>query len=213
MRRPCFQLDDLDSVGIERISPVAFLILNTSPRNFQAWIAVRDEEAGRLDTDFARRLRKGAGADPSASGATRVAGTANFKGKYAPDFPTVAIVAAQPGKTVTRAALEAMGLVTPPESVKLPPRRETRRAGRWPSYQYCLDRAPLAHGQDKPDVSRADFTWCMTAIDWGWSVDDTAARLLEESAKARENGQRYALETAKNAGAAVDRRNAPGPNP
>jgi hypothetical protein len=50
-----------------------------------------------------------------------------------------------------------------------------------------------AHGQDRPDISRADFTWCMTASDWGWSVDDIATRLLEESEKARENGERYAL--------------------
>ena len=47
--------------------------------------------------------------------------------------------------------------------------------------------------QDKPEISRADFTWCMTAIDWSWSVDDTANRLLEESAKAQ-NGERYATE-------------------
>ena len=80
------------------------------------------------------------------------------------------------------------------------------RAGKWPSYKYCVDRAPKAHGGDKPDISRADFTWCMTAIDWGHSPEDTASRLMEESAKARENGERYALDTALNAAAAVARR-------
>jgi len=25
----------------------------------------------------------------------------------------------------------------------------------------------------------ADFAWCMTAIDWGWSIEDTAAKLPE----------------------------------
>ena len=39
-----------------------------------------------------------------------------------------------------------------------------------------------------PDISRADFVWCMTAITWGWSTDETAERLMEESAKAQENG-------------------------
>ena len=47
------------------------------------------------DKDFARRLRKGTGADPTASGATRVAGSLNFKDKYAPDFPRVAIRAGE----------------------------------------------------------------------------------------------------------------------
>ena len=45
----------------------------------------------------------------------------------------------------------------------------------------------------------------MTAIDWGWPVEDTANRLMEESSKAQENGEGYALATAKNAAAAVDR--------
>src|ERR1017187_317492 len=128
--------------------------------------------------DFARRLRKGAGADPTASGATRVAGTANFKRKYEPDFPTVEIADAQPGRKVRAAELEALGLVAAPEPVRPMPRRETGRAGKWPSYQYCIDRAPKAHGGDHPDVSRADFTWALTALDWGWSVEDVASRLM-----------------------------------
>jgi acetyl-CoA acetyltransferase len=47
----------------------------------------------------------------------------------------------------------------------------------------------------------------MTAIRWGWSIEDTAARLMEESSKARENGERYALRTSQNAAAAVAERN------
>jgi hypothetical protein len=46
----------------------------------------------------------------------------------------------------------------------------------------------------------------MAAIDWGWSIEDTAARLLEESTKAQENGAGFALQTARNAAAAVERR-------
>ena len=208
--RPVFliQLDDLNEAAIERLQPVAFLILNTSPGNHQAWLALQD---GSTDADFARRVRKGAGAEPTASGATRVAGTANFKTKYAPAFPIVEIRAAKPGRIVTPAELEELGLVAAPEAHDRPLRPAGVRAGKWPSYRYCLDRAPQAHGQDRPDVSRADFTWCMTAIDWGWSVEETAAQLLEESDKARENGERYALDTARNADAAIQRRQGPSP--
>ena len=46
----------------------------------------------------------------------------------------------------------------------------------------------------------------MTAITWGWSVDDTAARLMEESTKAQANGKAYAELTARNAALAVERR-------
>ena len=61
-------------------------------------------------------------------------------------------------------------------------------------------------GPERPDVSRADFTWCMTAISRGHGIEETAARLMEESVKARENGEAYALLTAQNA-AAADARN------
>lgn len=63
----------------------------------------------------------------------------------------------------------------------------------------------MSHGEDRPDISRADFTWCRTAIEWGWSVQDTAHRLMELSSKARENGERYAVLTATNAAASVER--------
>jgi len=199
------QLDDVKDAALERIQHAAFMIVATSPGNYQGWLAVTGDIADRKD--FARRVRKAAGADPSASGATRIAGTANYKRKYAPDFPTVQITASQPGRIVTAPELEALGLVAASEPARLlPPRESSGRAGKWPSYKLCLDRAPAAHGSDRPDVSKADFTWCMTAIDWGWPVKETAARLLDESSKARENGEGYALQTAENAGAAVQRR-------
>jgi hypothetical protein len=199
------QLDDLDGAAIERVKPVAFMTLATSPGNHQAWVAV---EGG--GSDFARRLRKGAGADLTASGATRVAGTRNFKRKYEPDFPTVAIADAQPGRMVSAAQLDAMGLVVEPDppraAIPLRVSRSRRDRGKWPSYERCILGAPLAHNSDKPDISRADFTWCMTAVDWGRSIEDIAARLMQVSTKAQENGEQYALLTAQRAASAVQRR-------
>ena len=195
------QLDDLDQAGLSRVGEAAFLTLQTSPGNHQAWIAVSGLGDPADAKDFARRLRKGAGADPTASGATRVAGTTNYKRKYEPDFPAVAILAAAPGRVATPAQLEALGLVAPPEPVRQPsvvPLRVSRRheaairARQWPDYQRCLQHAPENHGKTGPDISRADFVWCMTALDWGWSTEETAARLMEVSSKARENGERYA---------------------
>jgi RepB DNA-primase from phage plasmid len=104
------QLDDLGEGAAAWLRPVSFLILRTSPSNFQAWVAVADADAG-----FARRLRQGVGADLTASGATRVSGSMNFKDKYAPDFPRVETVHISPGLVVTRAELEALGTVAPPE--------------------------------------------------------------------------------------------------
>jgi len=198
------QLDDLGEDAAARLRPVSFLVLRTSPGNYQAWVAVADG-----DSDFARRLRKGAGADLTASGATRVSGSLNFKEKYAPDFPRVETVHASPGLVVTPAELEALGIVAPteqagPAAIRISRRRPDARG--WPSYQRCVDNAPPARGGGRPDISRADFTFCLLALDWGWSIEETTARLLQESGKARENGEAYAQRTARNAAAAVERR-------
>lgn len=175
------QLDDLSQAGLERLKISAFLILATSPENYQAWVAVRE-----CDADLAQRLCRGSGADPNASGASRIAGSVNFKRKYAPNFPVVEIQEATAQRTVTRAELEALGLVAAPEPILVKPSHRTaqgREAKQWPSYERCLQNAPLAHHSDRPDVSRADLTVCLLAIDWGWSVADTCARLLESSSK------------------------------
>jgi RepB DNA-primase from phage plasmid len=205
-RAELIQLDDLNEDTARHVAPYSFMTLCTSPGNFQAWVAVAD-----ANPDFARRLRKGAGADPSASGATRISGSVNFKAKYAPTFPLVEITESREGNIVTRDALERAGLVAPPEQPKEPIRVSPTYTGprKWPSYTRCVANAPPVHGGDhRPDISKADFTWCMTAIDWGWSIEATAARLMEESAKAQENGEHYALTTAQNAAGAIARRRA-----
>jgi hypothetical protein len=216
------QLDDLDSEGLGRVGEAAFLTLETSPGNHQAWVAVSGLTTQEEAKDFARRLRKGAGADHSASGATRVAGTTNYKRKYEPDFPTVRISATAPGRIVTKEQLETMGLVAAPEPEITAPAFAARtphsRTGQqsstrekvWPDYARSLAGAPLRRDGSGPDQSMADFSWCMTAIDWGWSIEETAARLPEISEKARQRvhqlrDEGYPLITAQNAAAAVER--------
>jgi len=203
------QLDDLSADKLARVAPAVFLVLETSPGNFQAWAAVKEAE----DKDFVRRFKKGAGADATASGATRIAGSVNFKAKYAPDYPRVAIREAHAGRMTTTDELERLGLVAPPEIVPEPgpdiaPPRSRPGPGkrRWPSYERCLDGAPLNSEETGPDTSRADFVWCMTAITWGWTAEETAERLMEESTKAHTNGRGYADLTVRNAALAVERR-------
>lgn len=198
------QLDDLHWAAVERCQDCAFLILTTSPGNHQVWIAVREGTE-----DLARRLRRGTGADPSASGATRLPGSLNYKRKYAPRFPMVSIWQAAPQRVSTPRELQARGLVGPPDANASTLRHRVSpgfRSKRWPSYERCLENAPLAHDGDRPDISRADFTFCLIAVDWGWTLNETTARLLDKSSKARENGERYARLTAERAAAAALRR-------
>jgi hypothetical protein len=198
------QLDDITMDTLKRLLPVSFLAVRTSPDNYQAWVAVADAES-----DFARRLRKGVGADPTASGATRACGSVNFKAKYAPNYPCVETVYTCPGKQVTSTELEALGLVAPRQQSRS--ETATTRLYRpgvrgWPNYRRCVENAPQVQAGGRPDISRADFTFCLLAIDWGCSIEEAATRLLQESGKARENGEAYAMRTARRAAAAIERR-------
>lgn len=213
------QLDDLDANALKRVGQAAFLTLTTSPGNHQAWVAVSDIKDADDAKDFGRRLRNGAGADKSASGATRVAGTVNYKRKYDPDFPMVRIEEAHPGRIVTKAQLEGRGLVSAPEpeiiaNEELSKKRQTgpsqyrhRSNKAWPNYALSLAGAPPNRAGTGPDRSMADFSWCMTAIDWGWTIEETARKLPEVSERARERVQLkdggYPLITSQNAASAV----------
>ena len=185
------QLDDLEQKQLERVRPAAFLTLQTSPGNYQAWVAV---EGG--DREFTSRLKRGTGADLAASGSVRMAGTPNFKRKYAADFPMVAIEEIHPGRIVTREQLESMGLPEAAPKKRQPSASPLRcsndrpRRLAWPSYDRCMEEA-LARGRKR---SSADFTFCCIAIDhFKRTPEETADRLMEVSSKAKENGQDYAI--------------------
>jgi hypothetical protein len=203
------QLDDLSHETLERVQPLALFTLATSPGKAQAWLFVEGQGDKDADRDFRRRVKKACGADLMASGAGRLAGSVNFKPRYASDFPRVALTHAAPGRTVSREQLQAMGLVAapeiPPAPGGVPDRRGWSRG--WPDYQRCLRGAPRNSEGTGPDRSRADFLWAKWAIERGWSQAEVAAQLMEISAKAQElrHGELYALGTAREAAAAVKR--------
>jgi hypothetical protein len=112
---------------------------------------------------------QGAGADPTASGrrASQAARTSrkNIRPTSLTSGSCILPLACTP-EQFTR-----LGLVTLVEKPRaMPSRFSSTRPGsrKWPSYQRCVEGAPPNHGNTAPDISRADFTWCMTAIDWGW---------------------------------------------
>jgi hypothetical protein len=201
------QLDGLTEEKLAHLPPAMFLGIKTSFSSFQGWIALSSPH----DKELARRGRQAAHSDISASGATRIAGSFNFKPDYAPNYPRVSINEAHPGRISTVDELERVGLLAPPEEfAPLPPPRPYSVSGRqWPSYAKSLQKAPLNQAGTGPDRSRADFWWCFLANQWGFAIEETAEQLLQESAKAQYMERRckgYALITARRAAAAVERR-------
>jgi len=197
------QLDDLSASQLDRVRGFSFLVLETSPENFQAWVAVRDASPETI-----RRVKKAAGADLNASGATRLAGSYNFKSKYAPNYPRVRLHSIAPLHAVTVSELDRAGLIAPEEHTVSAPRhapthRRRHRVLAWPSYARCLADAPGARNHEGKDRSAADFNFCLISIDRGWSVETTANQLMAESGKAKSTGYSYALFTAKRAASVV----------
>jgi hypothetical protein len=183
------QLDDLKASDVDRVREKAFLIVETSPGNFQVWIAIVDGDGALV-----KRLMTGIGSDTRASCSGRIAGSPNVKRKYAPDFPMVRIVALQPGRRVTRAELESLGLLAPQLITRSPASSQFRGSTAprgWPDYDRCLRGAPpsLVRG-GLPDRSRADLLWCKWALERRNSPDAVRAQLIEISEKAREEVRR-----------------------
>ena len=219
------QLDDFSDEKAAQMDRYAFMTIRTSPGNGQVWLAVSDgpkesdEEAAKR---FRTRVRRGAAADQSATGATRIAGSLNFKPQYAPAFPRVEITRSNAGSLTTVAALENAGLIAPREEppqppASVPPRTSPRsQPGQtvtgprhWPDYMQALRGAPKK-GDGTPDRSLADFMFCKWAIERGHSIEATAEKLAEVSQKAQERirvkeDHGYTLLTARNAAAAVER--------
>ena len=69
--------------------------------------------------------------------------------------------------------------------------------------QLCLAGAPPNQNKTGLDRSLADFTWCLTALDWGHGAGEVAERLREVSEKAAQQGGRYAASTARQAARAL----------
>jgi hypothetical protein len=65
---------------------------------------------------------------------------------------------------------------------------------------------PMNHSGDHPDVSRADFTWALIALDFGNGIEATAAELMRVSTKAKTDGERYDYRTALKAHEALQDR-------
>jgi hypothetical protein len=216
------QLDDFSPEKSAQIERYAFITICTSPGNGQVWLAVSDgpkESDKEAAKAFRKRIRRGAGADKSATGATRISGSLNFKPHYAPEFPLVTLTQINQGKTITIAQLEQAGLIAPaeepapilpPASVppRIPPSGATS-ARYWPDYEKALRGAPLKKHGNSPDRSLADYMFCRWAAQRGWTAEEIAIKLTEVSPKALEQARRgdegYAKVTAWDAVQAVSR--------
>ena len=201
---PSLQLDDLESrPNLPKLAPAVFLALETSPGNFQAWLAL----PGKEDREFARACCAKAPAPMRPRAAQRASPAASIsRTSTRPNFPRVTIHAAQPGRTTRPPSLSGLAWSHRRKNLRrclrpLPARSPAATAnGR--ATQCALDGAPLNSEETGPDISRADFVWCMTAITWGLAKEEIAETAYGRKApRRRRNGKGYAELTVRNAAA------------
>jgi len=197
--RRLVQLDDLSLDSAELVKQHSFLVLQTSPSNYQAWLALDD-----ANDDTRPRLIERLSADRGANGAVRVAGSRNYKPKYAPDFPVVTLVAIQPGLRTDISHLESAELLAPAaERERIPPHASplsfpNLQPTKWPDYGRFL--------RSVKSESEADFRWCLAAMDWGHHPARVKAMLPATSPHAKRDGLRYVGRTVAAALKALSRR-------
>ncbi len=203
------QIDEASLEVMKMLAPVSFLQIETSGGNGQDFLVVggiSDDAEGKDVRERLLRQLQPHGANGGAYGATRWPGSRNCKpSRRRPDgsFPIVKIVFYQRGRQTTAGELESLNLLAPRGSSPVPakpykPAGRAERPRQWPSYQIELDRA--ARRKDgKPDRSDADINFALRCARWGWSADETAAKLREVSERAKGRRDNYAERTARRA--------------
>jgi hypothetical protein len=209
------QIDDVTPEQLERVRPFCFWVVATSPGNHQAWLAFSEKlDKSSYDETRSRLLRAlnptgdKEQANGGAGGAIRWPGSLNRKPKRRladGTSPRVELVEGTPGRRVTRAELDAAGLLALPLPTPAPaPARSNvvqfstgRRPDGWPSLDEKLSKFRKPDGS--PDRSSAESSWACAALRMGWSEHEVESELSRITQKGRRRSDNYVSATVRHA--------------
>jgi len=175
------QVDDCDSEVAEKLRPFAFLVIETSPGNFQVWLALpldftdaarqelRERLLRRLNPKKDRKLPNG-----GAFNSLRLPGSINAKQKYVEkygSFPRVRLIHAALGRIVAPLELENAGLLAPVEKSQPVKAANHPAASKLPSYWPDFDEYLQRHwkeDENRPDRSSGEEAWVCACARVGW---------------------------------------------
>jgi hypothetical protein len=183
------QIDDADARTLERLKPFAFLTVETSHENFQAWLALSPQttepELKQIRARLLEHLQP-SGANGGAYGAVRWSGSINHKPER--NGFRVRINSSQMENLIDAAQLEAAALLAEPKPERAPvivPTVNKSNKIIFPNYERCLS--------DKSgDRSRADASFMRICSMRGISeteATDELKRVSERAANEEKRGR------------------------
>jgi hypothetical protein len=187
------QVDDCNAEILERLKPFAFYAEETSPENYQVWLALPkafvgadgkiNEQGKALRTRLLKKFEENKEpANGGAYGSTRLPGTLNIKEKYQGSFPQIRVVYVALARIVAPEELEQAGLLAdapaPPASMLAESSRysNSKLPTGWPDYQLYVSRAPLKE-DGQPNLSRADESFAVRCLALGHPRYSVGAKL------------------------------------
>ncbi|MDQ3258510.1 MAG: RepB family DNA primase, partial [Acidobacteriota bacterium] len=209
------QIDDCAREVMERFKPFAFLTIETSPGNFQVWLALspgmsNDERLAVRERLLRRFKEAGETANGGAYNSVRLPGCSNVKEKYRRGdgtYPRVRLISANPGRIVSPLELEHAGLLALPEQPKpkiTPVYDKSKMPKEWPDFNEYLQRH-WKESEGRPDRSSGEMAWACAALGMGWPRYAVVAELERLSLKKAGRRDNYVENTVANAEAFIAR--------
>jgi hypothetical protein len=186
--------DDCKADDVNKLSPMAWMVAETSPGSFHCWFRLPD---GESRDDFHKHLdAAGIGGNKGGTHSGRWPGTVNAKPEH--DGWKVRLVSVTPGRMVSLDQVRAaFPVVSTPEHnlafTQNPHQKKPVRSTlvRWPDYQRCLADHPH-HSEQRPDRSAADASFVRIAADYRFTRDEIFHELRRVSERFRTLPERQA---------------------
>jgi hypothetical protein len=193
-------------------------VIETSHKNLQAWVKLDTPAGPEVRREVARNLAAEYDADPNCAAAKhygRLAGYTNRKPDHVTTkgYPFV-LCRQSSGDTASgsselvrraRGTLERLDQDIQRMSDQIPERRHGKRADLAGWYTDMIDNLRGEYGQTI-DLSRADWMFCVSALDRGYDATDVASALYKSDLIERKRGhqEKYIETTVSKAEAWID---------
>jgi hypothetical protein len=207
---PLIQVDDCSPKVVESLLPFSFFVAETSPGNFQCWLALTfgtsEESRVALRDRLLQKFKENKEtANGGAYNSIRLPGCINAKEKYRKQFgafPRVRLVYAAEGRIVAPEELEVAGLLASVEQPQAATKVERVVSGKAPTHFPDFNTYLQKHwkqDENRPDRSSAEAAFACAAARMGHDRHAIISELARVSLKQKGRRDSYIEKTVDHA--------------